>query len=495
MPPLWVTGYRVISQPRNSQRATQSGGMAAALQHTIPRPMPPSLFRAELRRLFSLALPLAAAQAGTQMMNIVDIAMLGHVGARELGGAGLAGTIFFAIAMLGTGTIYGMDPMIAQALGANNHERARQLLWQGVWLALIVTGVLTVPLLFAPRLLPLLHVKPDLIEPATAFLLVRTTGLAPLLLFFVLRSYLQAQHITRPMIVSMLVCNIVNFLGDLLFVFGGAQLPAWTGPLRNIPPLGAAGAAIVTVMASFVQLAIVAAAVRRIRVKASPRFNGADVLQAVRIGLPIGTQICAEIGIFALVGLLAGSLGTYDLAAHQLVLGLASFTYSFALGFAAAGAARVGLAVGARDQHRTRAAGFAAIGGGALVMAIGAIAFAAFPRAIARMFTNQSDVIATAIPLFLVAAVFQLSDGIQTVASGALRGAGDTRFSFLSNLFGHWLLGLPIALFLGFSRGMGIVGLWWGLCVGLTAVAILLFARFHRLSSNAIVPIGETRLA
>ena len=457
--------------------------------------MTPSIFRRELRQLFVLALPLAAAQAGTQLMNVVDVAILGRVGARELGGAGLASSLFFAVAITGTGLVFGIDPMISQALGANDPARARRLLWQGVWLALVVSAVLTIPLLFAPRLLPLLHVKPELIEPATAFLLVRTTGLAPLLLFYVVRGYLQALHITRPMIVAMLTCNVVNFFGDLLFVFGGERLPMWTGPLRAIPAFGAAGAAMVTVLATWIELAIVARAVRRVPIETSKRWNSADILQAVRVGLPIAIQLGAEIGVFAFVGMLAGTLGTYDLAAHQLVLGLAAFTYTAALGVASAGSVRVGIAVGARDRERIRAAGRAAFTGGLIVMSCGALAFALFPRALARLLTNQPGVIATAIPLFLVAAVFQLSDGIQAVGSGVLRGAGDTRFSFVANVISHWLIGLPIALYLGFRREMGIVGLWWGLCAGLTIVAALLYVRFNRLSANEIVPIGDTRLA
>lgn len=457
--------------------------------------MTQSIFRRELRQLFVLALPLAAAQAGTQLMNVVDVAILGRVGARELGGAGLASAMFFTVAITGMGVVFGIDPMISQAIGANDHARARRLLWQGVWLALVVSAILTVPLLFAPKLLPLLHVKRELIEPATVFLIVRTTGLAPLLLFYVVRGYLQALHVTRPMLYAMLLCNVINFFGDLLFVFGGEKLPMWTGPLRAFPAFGAAGAAMVTVLATCIQLAIVAAAVRRFPVEASKRWNSADILQAVRVGLPIAIQLGAEIGVFAFVGMLAGRLGTFDLAAHQLVLGLASFTYTAALGVASAGSVRVGNAVGARDQPRTRAAGRAAFTGGMIVMSCGALAFALFPRGLARLLTNQPGVIATAIPLFLVAAVFQLSDGIQAVGSGVLRGAGDTRFSFIANVVSHWLIGFPIALYLGFRREMGIVGLWWGLCVGLTLVAALLFVRFNRLSSNEIVPIGDTRLA
>jgi MATE family multidrug resistance protein len=443
-----------------------------------------SAFRTELRRLLRLAAPLAAAQAGTQIMGLVDLAVLGRLGAREMGAAGLGNAIFFTISILGIGLTFGVDPMISQAFGAGDPVRARHVMWQGVWLALGITAVLTIPLLFAPLLLPLFDVELSLRPIASQFLLVRTASLAPMLLFFVCRAYLQSQHITRPMVMAMLIGNVFNFFSDLVLVFG------W-GPF---PRMGAAGAALSTDLGAVLQLVIVVWTVKSIHLP--PHDAGAlhhpkwpEIRQAIRIGLPIGIQMAAEIGVFVLVGLLAGHLGAIDLAAHQLVLGLASLTFTIALGVASAGAVRVGLAVGARDQARTRTAGFAAIAGGIGIMLAGAATFAIFPRAVARLVTDQNAVIAAAVPVLLIAAVFQLSDGLQAIGAGILRGAGDTTFPLVSNLVGHWLVGLPIALYLGFHRDMGIVGLWWGLCAGLTAVAILLLFRFNRLSKNEIVPI------
>ena len=199
----------------------------------------------------------------------------------------------------------------------------------------------------------------------------------------------------------------------------------------------------------------------------------------------------AEVGIFALVALLAGRLGTVDLAAHQLVITLASFTFTVALGVATAGSVRVGLAVGARDQHAARLAGHAAFIGAALVMSVGALLFIAIPSLLARMLTNQPNVVAAAIPLFFVAGLFQLSDGLQAAGIGALRGAADTRFAFLSNIVGYWIVGLPVALLFGFTMKMGVVGLWWGFVAGLTVVAILVFLRFQWLSAKAITPVAE----
>jgi multidrug resistance protein, MATE family len=465
-------------------------GCGAALSSA--RPMSTS-FNTEMRALFTLALPLAASQAGSQLMGLVDVAVVGRLGAHELAAVGVGNAVFFALSVFGMGIVLGVDPLVSQAVGAGDRLRARRALWQGVWLTGVVTAVLTLLMCAAAVALPLLG-TPDLIHGARTFLLIRMVGLAPFLLYFVIRSYLQAHGITRPLVVSMLVANVANLAIDMLLVFGGEHLPAWTGPLRFVPPMGIAGAALSTLICSFVQLAIIASAVKHVEVEGfvDHRWDRAEVGKAFRVGLPIGLHMGAEVGVFALVALLAARLGTLHLAAHQLVITLASFTFTVAVGVATAGSVRVGLAIGSRDEQATRIAGHAAFVAGALVMGCSAAAFALAPRAIARLVTDQENVIAFAIPLLIVAAVFQLSDGVQAVGAGVLRGAGDTTYAFYANIVGHWLVGFPTALYLGFHMKMGVVGLWWGLCVGLTVVAIILFVRFEKLSAGTIAPIVET---
>ncbi len=444
--------------------------------------MPAPSFRTELRELFRLAAPLAASQAGAPLMGLVDVAVLGRLGARELAGSGLANAVFFAVSMFGIGMVLGIDPLIAQAVGAGDRLRARRIFWQGIWLSVAVSAVLTIALLAGAALLPLVGTKEELVEPARVYLLIRMTSLVPFLMFYVVRSYLQALGITRPMLVSIVIANIFNLVAVITLVFGVA---GW------IPAMGVAGAAIATVAGTILQLAIVAAAVRQVRVDGhvDHRPDRAAILQAARVGLPVGLHMGAEVGIFALVALLAGRLGTLQLASHQIVIGIASFTFTIAVGIASAGTVRVGNAIGARDAARTRTAGHAAFVAGAIVMSVSALMFALAPAPLARLITNQESVVAAAIPLMMVAAVFQLSDGIQAVGAGVLRGAGDTRYTFYANMVGHWLVGFPIALLLGFRYNMGIVGLWWGLCAGLTVVAILLFVRFERLSRTEIQPL------
>jgi multidrug resistance protein, MATE family len=439
--------------------------------------------KSELRRLFALALPLALAEAGTQLMGVVDMAVVGRLGGRELAAVGLGNAVYFGVSVFGLGLMLGLDPLISQAVGARDFSRARRIMWQGIWLALITSAALTIVLLCGPLLLHAIQIEPEIVDPASIFLLIRIIGLAPWLMFFVVRAYLQAHHVTRPMVVSMIAANVFNLIADIILVFG-------FGP---IPPLGVAGAAISTSTCQFVQLGIVAYAVARIPVdgEISRRWNATDIRHALRVGLPTALQVTAEVGIFALVALMAGRMGTVDLAAHQLVITLASFTFTIALGVATAGSVRVGLAVGARDPVATRRAGYAAFIGAALVMSVGALLFISIPSLLARMLTNQQNVIAAAIPLFFVAGLFQLSDGLQAAGIGALRGAADTRFAFFSNLVGYWIVGLPLSLLLGFRLKMGVVGLWWGFVAGLTTVAVLVFLRFRKLSSTEIVPVAE----
>ena len=208
--------------------------------------------------------------------------------------------------------------------------------------------------------------------------------------------------------------------------------------------------------------------------------------KALVIGTPIGLQMVAEFGVFSLVNLLMGRLSPESLAAHQVAITIASATFMVPVGIGAAASVRVGQAIGDGDAARTRLAGWSGLTIGMLVMLVSAAVFLFAPRLVARLVTDQVEVMEAAVPLLFVAAVFQLSDGAQAVMAGALRGAGDTRVALFANLAGHYGLGLPLGILLTFVLGMGATGLWWGLSLGLSAVAAVLILRFVRLTGRAI---------
>ncbi len=456
--------------------------------------------RMEFQQLLRLAVPLALTQAGQSLMGAVDTAVVGRTGAVQLAGVGLGNGLFFAIAFFGIGLLMGADPLISQAVGAGDAVRARRLYWQAAYMAGAASLVLALPIFATTRVLRPLGIPADVADSATSFLLWRLPGLLPMLLFFAARAYLQASGRALWLLYVVAGANVVNLLGDLLFVLGGHGLPAWAGPLRGVPPMGAAGAALVTSVSTLLQFLVLAVVVARVQLPGGPHRGlpaplPLDLRRMLRVGVPIGLHYSAEVGLFSLASFLAGLFGAASLAAHQVALSYSSLTFTFAAGLGNAGGVRVGYAVGAGDTPRARRSGLLAFGLGAVFMACAAVVFLLFPRALVAAMTNSAEVARLAVPLLGITAVFQVSDGIQGVGAGVLRGAGDTHFTFLANLVGHWLIGLPVALLLGFVAGQGVFGVWWGLAAGLTAVAVALAGRFLWLSAREIRPLAQREAA
>jgi len=455
---------------------------------------PPDSIRAELRPLLRLALPLALAQAGQALMGAVDVAVLGRASPELLAGAGLGNALFFGFAVLGMGVMQGLDPLVSQALGAGDADRARRLVWQGVWLALGLAVALALPIALAPALLRPAGISPAVAREAVRFLSWRLPGLPLALVFFAPRAYLMARARVRPMLMAVALANVLNLALDVLLVFGGARWPSWTGPLRAIPALGVAGAANASNASNLIQVLVLGLSLRagsrspRRRTFAPP--HPGELALALRVGLPTGLHVFAEVAFFSLASILAGRLGAVPLSAHQVALQLASVTFTVALGLGNGGSVRVGLAVGAGDRRGARRAGLAAFAGAASFMACTALAFLVFPGAVARLMTDDAAVIATAAPLLRVAALFQLSDGLQAVGAGVLRGAGVTRFTFAVNMVAYWVVGLPLSLLLAFGLGLGVLGLWAAFVVCLALVAASLVVRFLRVSSREIAPLA-----
>lgn len=450
---------------------------------------------AEFWDLLRLAAPLALAQLGLMLMGFVDVAIVGRLGAVPLAAVGVGNGLFFTLSVIGIGAMMGFDPLIAQALGSKEPLRARKLLWQAVWMAAAASVVLIVPQLLLPELLVPFGVAEDIAEETRAYVVVRSLSTFPVLLYAGARSYLQAVKRPWALVSSIVFANIANLILDWVLVFGGAKVPLIGEHLAFIPALGTVGAAWATVGCATLQVIILALAIRKVKVDGYRRSMRAADLPALRhalkVGLPVGLQMGAEVGVFALAGVLAARLGAEAASAHQIALTLASASFCVAVGISNAGSVRVGHAVGAGDLHGVRRSGAMAfvVGGG--VMSASALLFIFAPRWVAGALTDKPDILAAAVPLLGVAAAFQISDGLQAVGAGVLRGAGDTRAAFVANLVGHWAVGLPIALVAGLWLGMGVIGLWWGLAAGLTAVAGFLIARFVRLSSRPIVPLAH----
>ena len=451
----------------------------------------------ELRALVRLSLPISIAQLGLVLMGLIDTAIIGHVSVDDLAAVAIGRSIMFGICSIGMGIGFALDPLAAQAVGAGKPERALQALRAGVQAAALVT-IPTIVLAFVATLaLGPLGVDTAILPRVHAYLLGSAPGVFGFLAFLAGKSFLQAHGATRPALVASLVANVVNAVVCSLLVRGDDALVAIGLPGIGLPRLGAVGAGVASSIGSLLLAAIVLHAARSFRPAVVARAPGlppdaavrgdgdpVSLVKVLRLGLPVGLQLLAEIGVFSLVALLAGRLGTSVLSAHQIAVGLASFTFMGALGVGGATAVRVGHAVGAGRSPRR--SGLVGLGLGAAVMSFGALLFTFIPGPLIGLFTTDAEVIAIGARLLQIASLFALFDGIQAVASGALRGAGDVRFPFLANVGAHWLVGLPIALGLGFGLGWGAVGLWWGLTAGLVSVSVLLTSRFFYIVRRGI---------
>lgn len=471
----------------------------------------------ELIAQWRLALPLAAQQVGLQLMGAVDTALLGHYSGTALAGVGVGNGLVFAITCTAMGILLGLDSVVPRALGAGDHGAADRALYAGLRLAVLVAIPTTLLVLASRYALPFLGVDPPVAAEARTYVLGRTLGEVPFLLSVAMRAYLAAHGLTRPLLVAMIGGNVLNFFADYLLIFGDAGLTRHGLPALGLPALGSFGAALATSLVQLATMILYWLAIRSLRQRegravplrqlgaaTSPRASRGDraadraaaraAIQSGEVppggetrailyhGVPIGFHMLAEVGVFAAAGVLAATFGAASAGAHSVAITLASFTFSASVGVGSATAVRVGLALGAGVPSTARRRGLIGIGLGMAVMATGAVVFLLFSTELASTFTDRPEVLAIAVPLLGIAALFQLSDGVQAVAAGALRGAGDTRSTMWANLLGHYAIGLPISLALGFGLGMGAQGLWWGLSAGLTVTALILVYRFVRIT-------------
>lgn len=447
--------------------------------------------REEVRETLRLAVPIAFAQVALMTMGLVDLAFVGRVSEVDQAAVSIGNSLIFAVVCTSMGVTLAVEPLASQAVGAGDPARA----WMGLRAGLVACVLLSIPTMIVGALSPLvlgpMGVDPAVIPLATTFVYSRVLGMPMWLFFMAGKAYLEARGITRPLFLGGWLANVINIVVVALLVFGDRALQFVHLPGIGLPALGSLGAGIGTTASNAALAAFVLWVAWRARPPGARLFGDREELVAttrklIRLGVPMGFQLLTEAGVFSLVGLLAGRFGARTLAAHQIALGMASYTFMGVIGISSATAVRVGRAIGAQDEKGPRRAGLVGLGLVALYMGLCASVFVSFARPLASIFSPDPAVQDIAEGLIRIAAAFQLADGIQGVAGGALRGAADTKFASWANVACHWGIGLPLALLWGFSLNRGAPGLWWGLSSGLIVVAMVLTARFWRISSRRI---------
>ncbi len=405
-------------------------------------------------------------------MGVADTIMVGHFSATDLAAVALGNLYFFTAVVFPMGVLMALDPIVSQAVGAGDAPAVGRALQRGGVLALILSVPAAAVLLPGGLILSMLRQPVDVVPVAAGYALACVPGVFPFLAFLVLRQSLQAMGRVGPIVVTILLANVANVLLNWILIYGRLGFEA----------MGAVGSGWASSLSRWIMvLALLGFAWPLLRPYLLPfrpeALQAQPLARMTRLGAPIGIQFALEFGAFGAIGVIMGWLGTVAMAGHQVALNLASLTFMVPLGISQASAVLVGQAVGREDAPGARRAAGAGVVLGVSFMTVTAFLFLLFPSAFARVYSDQADVVALAALLIPLAGVFQVFDGTQVVASGVLRGVGDTRAPMVVNLLGFWVIGIPVSLWLGFGTGLGPVGLWWGLVAGLAAVALFLLLR------------------
>ena len=434
--------------------------------------------RRELKKIADIAVPVALTQASLLALWAVDTFMLFDVSVEAQDEAALGRTFLMGTSMVAFAVMLGLDPIMSQAWGARDRRRLGAALQQGFLLSALLALPVAALAFGTEEFLLLCGQDPVLSHGAERYVLVQVPALPFVLIFGLGRQYLNCRSIVWPPLLVGIVSNFVNVFANWVFIHGNLGAPA----------LGATGAGIATAIVEVFMAASLFAWIRGFRLHRAAwagwdrsAWRVASLVPVLALGIPVAIHIGLEMWAFQITTLLAGRLGdqVVPLAAHNIVLQLASFSFMLPLGLSIGAAARIGNLIGARDPIGAQRAAWVALGLGAGVMAVCGILFVALRHQLPSWYTDDAAVIALCVGILPIAAAFQVFDGVQVVGAGVLRGMGRTRPAAWINLVAYYVLALPLGWWWCFELGHGLSGLWWGLGAALAIVSLLLVGYIH----------------
>lgn len=430
---------------------------------------------------FQLAFPVMLSQLGHVLVGTADSMMVGQTGATALAGASLGNVIFYVLMTFGIGISYGSTPLIANADGEGNKKRVGSILKNSLLINTITGLGLFLLVTVSSDLLWFMNQPEEVVILAIPYLKIITFSLIPLMIFQTFRQFLEGLSITRQVMYISIFTNLLNVFLNWILIFG-----KW-----GFEPMGLNGAGWASLIARFAMALLVFLYFvfssrfeeyrKQFKEAIIEKFR---IRRILKIGLPTATQYMIEVGAFGSAVIMMGWIGTKMIAAHQIAINLAAITYMMASGMAAAAAIRAGNQLGRKNIPNLRRAVHTLLYMVVAFMFVNACLFVVFRNVLPTFYVDELEVIKQASILLIMAALFQLSDGVQVVCIGALRGIEDTVVPTYYIFLAYALIGLPVGYVLGFVFNLGGIGIWIGLSLGLTLVAVLLLIRFNRLTKR-----------
>ena len=442
---------------------------------------------ADLRAIARLGGPLLANNLAITGMTLADTVMAGQVGAVQLAGLAVGAAYWHLFLFIGFGMLMAVSPTVAHANGANDRVAAVGYVRQAWWLAFALAIVLVFGLRQVDWVLPAIGIDAAILPTSIGYVHAITWGMPGALAFFSLRYTSEGLGRTKPIMYIGLVALALNVFGNWVFIYGKFGMPA----------LGAIGCGVATAIVFWFMFFAMLLHMRRHRAyrpfaffEKIARPHGRTLRELARIGAPIAGSILAEGGLFVAAALIMGSMGAITAGAHQIALNYASFMFMVPLAISSATTIHVGHTLGRGDPGRARSVGLLGISICAIVMFISALGIVALNDGIAALYTRDPPVRELAATLLLMAALFQLSDGIQVGAAGALRGFKDTAVPLVFCVVSYWVVGFSLAYYFGVVKQGGPIYVWIGLIGGLSLSAVLLVARFLAVSRKRLTVDG-----
>lgn len=433
-----------------------------------------------LKATLALGAPIVGSHLAQMSINLTDTLMLGWYGVNELAAVVLAGTAFFTVFLVGSGFALAVMPMVAAAGAEDDDTQVRRVVRMGFWITVFYCVLAMLVLWEMEAILLAIGQEPHVASLAQDYMRIAQWGMFPAMLVMVLKSYLSALERPQWTLWATLAGTLVNALLNYALIFGN-----WGAPELGVK--GAAIASVITASATFLVLMVYVAVHPALKKYALLvriwRSDWPAFWEVFRLGWPIGAALLAEAGLFSATAIMMGWIGTVELATHGIVLQISAMTFMIYLGLANVGTVRAGRALGRRDYVGLRRASLTAIAVMLAVSLLVVLVFLLKPEPLIAVFLNQTDpsapaIIAYGVSLLVVAAAFQVADGLQVVLLGLLRGVKDTTFPMILAVISYWIVGMPAGYLLGFVWDLGGIGVWMGLVFGLSLAAITMLWRF-----------------
>jgi len=439
-------------------------------------------YKEHFNETIRLALPVSIGQLGHILLGVADSLMVGKVGPVPLAASSLVHGLVWLVLVFGIGLTLAISPLVAIERGRKKTHECGPILQQALPLNTAVALLLTLGVYFLADFIPFLNQSPEVAGEAVSYAKIIAISILPFMIFQTFRQYIEGLSFMKPAMYIVLVTNLVNVFGNWVFIYGNLGLPAY----------GLDGAGYATLISRiFMMCVIIIYFLNSGRLKKFrpglivKRINRIVLNKLIYIGMPSGFQHFFEIGAFSISAVFIGWLGSNELAAHQIALSMASISFMIILGLTSASTIRVGNAVGRESAPDIRRAGYTALILAVSVMSIFGIIFVLFRNFLPTLFISNTDVIAITSSLLIIAALFQISDGIQAVGLGVLRGITDVKIPAIITFVAYWIIGLPIGYLMGFTAGYGVVGVWLGFFAGLSMAGIFFVLRFRYKTANA----------